>query len=246
MRPVIGITSKWDEEEGRYLLPRGYADAVYRAGGMPLILPFLQADTEIQELLSHVDGLLLAGGGDVDPSWFGEEPHPNLGRVDPQRDAFEILLTHLALAREVPILAICRGIQVLAVAGGGALYQDIPSQIKGALQHYQKAPEWYPAHAIHVKPGSKLARVLQASSARVNSYHHQSVKVLPRGFQVAAEAGDGVVEAIEGLHHRFALGVQWHPETMWEKDPLALRLFAGLVDAAAGKPGEMAARAEPV
>jgi len=232
VRPAIGITAKWDEEKGRYLLPRGYAEAVYRAGGMPLILPFLQAEAEVRELLSRLDGLLLAGGGDVDPSWYGEEPHLNLGRVDPERDAFEILLSRLALAGDVPVLAICRGIQVLAVAGGGALYQHIPSQIKGALQHYQKAPEWYPAHAIHVKPGSKLARLLQASHARVNSYHHQSVKALPRGFQVAAEAGDGVVEAIEGLHHRFALGVQWHPETMWEKDPLALRLFAGLVAAA--------------
>ncbi len=243
MPPLIGLTAGTIHTEqvgfGGSLvdmvpscfLPLSYVHSVEQAGGAPVILA-PSGGIPSGEWVARLDGLVLTGGVDVDPACFGEEPLPALGRVDPDRDAFELALVRAALAADLPVLALCRGIQVLNVAAGGSLFQDIPSQVKGALQHSQKAPRWYPAHGVSIAPGSKVAAMLGATQLRVNSFHHQSVKEVARGFVVTAEAEDGIVEAIESTVHTFVVGVQWHPEAMWARDPAFLGLFRGLVEVA--------------
>jgi putative glutamine amidotransferase len=241
MRPLIGLTcgdgaDAASEDVG---LPGTYARSIYRAGGIPVLIPPARdeaGEEAVAEVLDRVDGLLIPGGVDVDPSYFGEAPHPGLGRVSPDRDALEIPLLRAALRRGTPILAICRGIQVLNVAAGGSLYQDLAQQVPGAIQHRQNAPRWHASHLVTLAGDSRLAGILGGESAAVNSFHHQAVKRLAPGFVVSAAAPDGVIEAIECPDHPFCLGVQWHPEGMWQRQPVMLELFSALVRAAAAAP----------
>lgn len=235
MRPLIGVTASTEMQNGYVwrLQREQYMIAVQKAGGIPVMLPYIQTEAEADELLSRLDGLLLSGGEDVDPYYFGEEPLPGQGEIVPERDITELLLARRALAHNLPVLAICRGEQVLAVAMGGSLYQDIPSQVKGAFKHSQKAPRWYATHSLHIRPGTKLAAMLGAGSVRVNSFHHQAVKSLPKGFTITAEAEDGMIEAYESDNHRFVVAVQWHPEAMVERADTFLPLFTGFVSEAA-------------
>lgn len=229
---MIGITSSVDEED-RVQVPSGYAAAVEAAGGIPVVLPVL-APEKAGEVLAHLQGLLLSGGVDVDPSHYGEDPLPGLGRVTPERDAFELALAREALALGVPVLGVCRGVQVLNVAAGGTLYQDLGSQMGNVLKHRQEAPRWHESHSVRLDPGSRLAAILGVPEVRVNSFHHQAVREVAGGLRAVAWAPDGVIEAVEatGTDHRFALGVQWHPEEMWRRHPLHLKPFAALVEAA--------------
>jgi putative glutamine amidotransferase len=239
MKPVIGITSSYAPESDSQSLPSAYVRAVEAAAGLPFIIPAGISAQLADEVLGVIDGLLLSGGGDIDPQIFGESPHQRLGTISPERDFIEIPLAQAALKRGLPVLAICRGIQVLNVAAGGTLIQDIPSQVPGAIKHRQEAPRWLGTHAVVVAPDSRLAALLGATQVRVNSYHHQSVKAVAPGFRLSAEAPDGIIEAIESLcPDRFALGVQWHPEGMFEKVPAFARLFQGLVEAATTGRGE--------
>lgn len=187
--------------------------------------------------MARLDGLLLAGGVDVAPAEYGEFPHPNLGRVDALRDTTELTLARWALAADLPILGICRGIQMLNVAAGGSLYQDVPAQLPNAGRHAYKPSEspWeVPTHHVRVAETSRLAHELGAHSMMVNSFHHQAVKQPATGLIPVAWADDGVVEGLEGPHQRFVIGVQWHPEGMFLTDPIARRLFAAFVAAAGG------------
>jgi putative glutamine amidotransferase len=233
VRPVIGITPSFDNEKQYVQMPMTYIRSVELAGGLPLVLPITDDKAMIAEMLSRVDGLLFSGGPDIDPQLFNEEPIPGQGGISPQRDLLDLELMRLALAKDMPILSICRGIQVLAIAAGGTLYQDINSQVKGTMKHAQEAPRWYATHSISVKPGTKLAAIMQAATLRVNSFHHQAVKDVPRDFIVSAEAEDGIVEAIESAKHRFAFGVQFHPEGFHESR-VFLPIFEALVKTAAG------------
>lgn len=212
-------------------VPAGYAAAVEAAGGIPVVLPVL-APGKAAEVLAHLQGLLLSGGVDLDPSHYGEDPLPGLGRVTPERDAFELALARQALAAGVPVLGICRGVQVLNVAAGGSLFQDLGSQLKKVLKHRQEAPRWHESHAVRLDPSSRMAAILGVTEARVNSFHHQAVRVVAPGLRAAAWAPDGVIEAVESADGRFALGVQWHPEEMWNRYPLHLKPFSALVEAA--------------
>jgi putative glutamine amidotransferase len=178
--------------------------------------------------------LIPGSPADVDPACYGEEPHPRLGPVNPLRTHFEIQLVRLALTRELPVFGICGGAQVLNVALGGALYQDIPSQVPKAYKH-SGSPE--PAHTIDIVPDTRLAAILGTPEMRVNSLHHQAVKVPGQGLVVSASARDGVIEAVEIPGRPFALGVQWHPEQLFMEDEAALRLFSAFVQAAAVKQG---------
>lgn len=230
----------------RVAVPRTYVRAVEGAGGLPLLLP-LTADPElIGPMLDAVDGLLLAGGGDVDPQLYGEEPLPGLGQVDPERDLFEVALVKEALRRDLPVLGLCRGAQVINVAAGGTLYQDIPSQVQRALQHDQQAPRWHPTHEVRLEEETTLARIFNCPSLRVNSFHHQSVKMVTPDFRVSAKARDAVVEGIESREHRFVVGVQWHPECMVERFPVQRLLFSALVQAARDRVRGRAAGRAPV
>jgi len=233
MRPVIGLTPSYDLDKSTVMLNHDYVRSVELAGGLPLVLPITSDIGVLKEVLSHVDGLLFTGGPDLDPLLFDEEPLPGQGGINPRRDFVDIELMRLALANDLPVLGICRGVQVLAVAAGGSLYQDIPSQVKGTLKHSQEAPRWYATHTITVKPGTKLASIMAGASLRVNSFHHQSVKTVPHGFIVSAEAEDGIIECIESTTHRFVMGVQFHPESFWEAR-VFLPIFEALVRSAAG------------
>ncbi len=210
-----------------------YIEAVAASGAEPVVLDVEQGP---QGLLKGLDGLMLSGGGDVDPALFGEAPHPAYSPAEEGRDAAEIGLVRAALETKTPVLAICRGVQVLNVAAGGTLVQDIPTQVRHALAHRIDKPKDFPAHQIAVSPGSKLAALLGADASRpiveVNSRHHQSVKAVAPGFHVTAKATDGVIEALESDDRSaFCMGVQWHPEN-FGADSRFRELFRGLIQAA--------------
>jgi len=228
VKPVIGITCSQDLAEDRTYLTETYLRAVEAAGGLAVLLPPLEGCAH--RYCRLVDGLVLSGGVDLDPFWFGEEPLPGMGKICPARDAMEVALVREALAHDKPLLAICRGMQVLNVAAGGSIYQDLRGQVPNLLKHMQEAPRWYPTHGTDVLAGSRLAGAL-GSGTRVNSFHHQAVKVIAPGFRATAWAPDGVVEAIESEGHRFVMGVQWHPEDMATRDRQQLELIRMLVAA---------------
>jgi putative glutamine amidotransferase len=216
-----------------------YRQSVLHVGGEVRIV---DASSEVDAALTGVDGLLLTGGGDVEPSRYGEAPHPELEDVEPERDEFEINLIAAARRRDLPILGICRGVQVLNIAAGGTLVQDIPSQVPGALNHSLDVPQHQPydlAHEVWIEKDSLLAKLLGerlvgSDTCEVNSRHHQAVKKVAPGFRVSATAPDGVIEAIEDPSVRFCLGVEWHPENFWRTGEFR-SLFEGFVEAAAAK-----------
>lgn len=231
MRPRIGITcARAADSEGFFTLSTRYATAVHEAGGLPLLLPAI-GEVNGSEWEPALDGLLLSGGGDIDPERYGEEPRVESGRIDPEADAFELALCRAFLELGKPILGVCRGAQVLNVAAGGDLYQDLFRQTKTRLQHAQKAPRWCATHRVQIVPGSLLAGIVKEEVLRVNSFHHQAVRRLAPGFIASASARDGIVEAVERPGDRFTLGVQWHPEHLHE--PSASALFEAFVAAAA-------------
>ncbi|AQS60163.1 gamma-glutamyl-gamma-aminobutyrate hydrolase family protein [Desulforamulus ferrireducens] len=234
MTPLIGITSAYDRKSNRATLSSYYIQAVAAAGGLPLVLPCLLEEKSFDAILETIDGLLLSGGGDVDPLLFGEEPQPSLGAICPERDAFELALTRRALTKGIPILAICRGLQVLNIAAGGNVLQDIGASIDKPLKHDQDAPSWYGTHSIDILPDSRLAAIF-GQRAIVNSFHHQAVDRIAPGFLATAWAADGVVEAMESTSSTFIVGVQCHPECMWERDEKMFGLFKEFVTASLTK-----------
>lgn len=207
-----------------------YLNAIQQAGGVPIALPPQLSGRSWERLAAGLDGLLLTGGGDIDPARFGEAPHPTLFDVAPLRDTFETAAARWALERQVPLLCICRGIQVLNVSLGGSLYQDVGTEPGTTLTHSQTEPRDQPTHKVKVKPGSRLAEVLGADEVEVNSMHHQAIKGLGRGLTAVAWAPDQIVEGVELPDHPgFVLGVQWHPEELIGHSEPARRLFAALV-----------------
>ena len=238
-RPVIGVSSRkiyFTHDERPY--PRfgvaiNYVEAVEAAGGAPLMLPLTQSRDVLERLLDICDGLVLTGGFDVDPSWYDEEPHQKLGQVNPLRDLTEIVLSRAALERDMPIFGICRGMQVLNVAAGGSLWQDIPAQLgDDTLLHFQQLTEEFPSHSIDVADESWLQAMTGQSKVRINSYHHQSVKKMADGFVATGIASDGVIEAMESRRHRFCNAVQWHPELLYHNLDFNLAMFRSHVEAA--------------
>ncbi len=234
-RPIIGITCDYDIEKQTTQLHRGYYEAILRAGGLPFLIANI-SEENVADILTFVDGILFSGGQDVEPAYFRENAHPKLGAINPFRDELEIPLCRQAMERNIPVLGICRGVQLMNIAMGGTIYQDLASQWdKGQLQkHSQSAPDWYGSHQVEIVKGSKLAVIMEVDKIRTNSFHHQAIKEPASCFSITAKCGDGVIEGIESNFHTFALGVQWHPEKMWERDGRMLNLFEGLVRAAAG------------
>lgn len=211
-----------------------YLESVRRAGGEPIEVVVGGEAPEL--ILSRVGGLVLTGGGDVDPKFYGEEPHDTFQAAETGRDEFEIALARAAIARGIPLLAICRGMQVLNVAMGGSLFQDIPTEVVGAGQHSVPQPRAGAAHEVWVSKGSMLSELLKdhmedGETCHVNSRHHQSVKVAASGFEVTATSPDGVIEAMEMPGAPFCIAVQWHPENFWRTGEFR-ELFEGLVQAA--------------
>lgn len=238
--PLIGITTSVtvDKVPERAYVNGTYIRAVQAAGGIPVLITPHFTPEVLATLWQRLDGVLLTGGGDIEPARFGEPRHPAVDDVSPARDALEIGLTRRALAEGAPLLAICRGVQVLNVALGGTLFQDIASEIPGALAHSQTAPRHQPTHPVKVMgEGTRLGRVLGAVEIEVNSMHHQAIKSLGQGLAPVAWAPDGVVEGVELPGAPFVVGVQWHPEELVGHDQAARNLFAAVVDAARLRPG---------
>ena len=248
VRPLIGVTTsevrvpgdveplaQSDRRQTEMALGMKYLVAVERAGGIPLVSPPLELDT-VEPLLDRLDGLLLSGGPDMDPGTYGGRYHPELGPIEPALDRFELALARAADARGLPILAICRGQQLLNVARGGTLYQHIPEDPGGNIAHRLPGKGQHGKHDVEIDPESRLARALGGvAAAHVNSYHHQAVQELGRGVKPVAWAPDGLIEGIELPDRPFALGVQGHAEAIVEQ-PEQLALFQEFV-AAAGRYG---------
>ncbi len=230
-RPCIGITTAHNAEQGNYYCRHNYIGGIRQAGGVSLLLPPLADQDELLICAGRIDALLLSGGGDVCPALFGEQPHWKLGKFDPERDDFEIGMLRLMVDLGKPVLGICRGLQVINVALDGTLYQDLASQQPQSLQHMQDAPRRYPAHSVTLCQGSRLSDILGATRLQVNSLHHQAIKDVAPGLQATALADDGVIEGVEASGQPWLLGVQWHPEVMWEHDQAAASLFRALVSA---------------
>jgi putative glutamine amidotransferase len=243
-RPLIGVTtSEVRPKERVNPVPEGeplgkemalgitYLKAIEEAGGLPLVMPPL-AEEAIEPLLDRLDGICLSGGPDLDPSLYEAEPHPELGPIEPELDRFELAVAARADAREMPILAICRGTQALNIVRGGALHQHLPD-ISEEIGHRQTIASTEASHAVEVDPDSHLAEVMggdEVEIADVNSFHHQAIDRLGDGLRVSARAPDGTVEAIEDPSRRFLIGVQWHAETLVHREPEA-ELFRSFVEA---------------
>lgn len=256
--PVIGITMSYHAEERNYFSKNCYAESIMRAGGVPFLIPAdggvgsvtCQVAYEVSDsgatcqitgvaeaaarYAAHLDGILFAGGGDIHPGYFGEELLEGfeMGELQPQRDEFEIRLYKEAEKRRLPMLGICRGIQLMAVAAGGSIYQDIDTGMERVrrIRHMQKAPDWCETHTVSILPDSRLAEIYHVEQIMTNSFHHQAVKEVPPGYRISARSKDGIIEAIEAEHQPFCIGVQWHPERTSARDEKTAELFQSFVN----------------
>lgn len=215
-QPVIGITGNFGDETCK--LGQGYYQSVVAAGGVPMIIPPVEDVNTLVNTLDHIDALLLSGGADINPLFGGDEPSPRLGGINRQRDLPELMITRLAYNRQIPILAICRGIQTLAVALGGKVAQDI--SIQASIKHSQEADRAEQTHSIKIAEDSILHRLYGEEKIYVNSFHHQAVKETGDKFRVVAKSPDGIIEAMESSEYKSIIGVQWHPECLDEGKPL--------------------------
>ena len=226
-KPVIGLTGNYGELACK--LNEGYYKSIWRAGGVPVIIPPI-ADTDVLiNTLEHIDGLLLTGGADFNPLYAGEEPSPRLGGINAERDLPELLITQLAYNRQIPMLGICRGIQTLAMALGGKVQQDISDVAQ--IRHSQDADRSEPTHSVTIEPDSTLFNIYNKEKLFVNSFHHQAVCDPGERFRVTARSADGIIEAIESREYKSIIGVQWHPECMSAED--GSPIFSWLVQQAA-------------
>lgn len=236
-RPLIGLTCyRLKSERGRILdgLMPPYMHAVQAAGGIPILIPLTLEDQDIQALCERVDGIMIPGGGDMDPATYGGDPNGKVYGVTPDRDRVELAIAKQTVAADQPLLAICRGHQVLNVAMGGTLYEDLLDQMAGAEKHayFDHPHRDHTPHTVEISDGTRLAKIMGAQKARpVNSLHHQGIRELGDQLTVTAVSPDGVIEAIEIPEHRFAVGVQWHPEELQANDSEMAGLFKAFIEA---------------
>ena len=211
--PIIGISAGGT---GQSRVGQDYIDAVCAAGGVPVIIPILTDSLALAAILDKVDGVVMTGGEDIDPAFYGEAAIPQMGEINAPRDTFDLMLACMSARGGKPLLGICRGVQAINVAFGGSLWQDIPSQIpESPIQHRSKNDE-DPFHDVYIVEGSRLAALIISGATRINTYHHQAVKDVARGFVVSATAPDSVVEGIECFENGYRIiGVQFHPEKMF-------------------------------
>lgn len=241
MGPVVGITCAstvmpgWSRFSPGHLcdfLDREYSAAVQHLGACPVLVPNVPEEKILQGLMESLDGLVISGGTDVNPRRYGEDPLPGMGEIDAPRDECEIMLARVALEQDLPLLGICRGIQVLNIAAGGTLFQDIQTQIDKPLKHRQSADKSVVTHRVTVEKKSLLGGILQEETLWVNGMHHQAIKDLGRGLAVNARSSDGIIEGVESTRNRFVIGVQWHPEGNWREDSHSRGIFEAFVHAA--------------
>ena len=241
MRPVIGIPCQADFRVGSKQPVYGnnctYVHAVESAGGLPILIPMLNDLSELQELLPRLDGILFSGGIDLQPSLYGAQPHPAEDEPDRRLDELELAIASWVLEEDLPVLGICRGMQMINVLLGGTLYQDIPSQRPGALNHCRRdLPRNELTHTITIEAGSRMERIFGKRQISVNSLHHQAIRDLGKGVRISGWADDGLAELMEMPEKRFVLGVQGHPEELYGEVSDFARLFRAFVRVCANLP----------
>lgn len=228
-RPVIGITTSNQPQTGNFCLRREYVDAVRLAGGLPMLLP--PGEPHPASILEWVDGILFSGGGDIDPATYNGATHHTIYNVDAERDRFELSLAQLALKTDIPIMGICRGLEILVVATGGNLVTHLPDKFGEKITHRQE--QTCPCeHNVHIATGTRLAHIMGAGEAKIVSWHHQAANTISSDWRIAARAADGVIEALEHEYHPWAIVLQWHPELALA-DSRQQRIFRAFVTAAA-------------
>jgi putative glutamine amidotransferase len=234
-RPRVGITMRLELSTDRFYLGRHYSEAVEAAGAVPVHISLIPQPEYISAVMDSLDGILLPGSdSDVDPLRYGAQPHPQLGIVVPVKDQTDLLVLEEIERRNLPLFAICFGMQILNVSRGGSLIQDISTELPNAIKHEQGPPRDRPSHSIKLDNNSLLATSAESGAAVVNSHHHQAIETVGENLKATAWASDGLIEAVEDTRpDRFALGVQWHPELGWQQDELSRALFKQFVHACA-------------
>jgi putative glutamine amidotransferase len=227
MTPIIGITTYRNPEDGGHYLPGGYAESVYKAGGIPVLLA--SAETDIDRILEAVDGLIFAGGGDIDPAVYDGPPYPSIDRVDPVRDRFEFELAERVFNSTTPVLGICRGFQLLALASGSRLITHIPDEIGEEVIHRAVNGDSI-KHFIEVEHRSRLAIITGSTKFEVESKHHQAIREISDDWRIIAKADDGLIEGIEHKRHPWMISVLWHPEMSLDEE-IHQNIFRALVEA---------------
>lgn len=244
-RPIIGIPTQTLQSLGgvsaeippSWVMSQRYILTLTSAGAIPWMIPLVDDDT-LHGVYEALDGVFLPGGADIDPKTYGRDPHPLCDKSDRERDRVEVALARWALEEEKPVLGVCRGMQLINVAAGGTLYQDLAEELPGAIKHDYfpfRGQSWardHLAHDVDVSKGTRLAELVGAGRLRVNSMHHQGVRELGHGLVPTAVAPDGLVEALEGKNGSYLVAVQWHPEALTDTDTRTRRLFADFVTAA--------------
>ena len=231
MEPIVAVIPSYDSSKNFYTVPASCTEALSRLNAFSVIIPY---SVPFSAVIDKIDAILLIGGGDPDPSLWNQYPKKYVGEVQPQRDSFEAGVVKEAFKRDIPLLGICRGCQIIAASLGGSLYQDIYAETSSDLKHMQNAPAYYPSHGILINSGTLLYNITQKYYNKVNSFHHQAIDRLPPGFVCSAASADGIAEAIECPSKCFFMGVQWHPELMPD-DETQLSLFSAFVAAAKQK-----------
>jgi len=235
MRPIIGVTIDKNMKDGFYYqkVNECNLNAISQNGGLPIMLPITNNEEIIDGYLNIIDGIYFTGGCDINPLLFGEEPIKTLGSVDYDRDEFEIKLYEKAAMMDMPMLGICRGQQIMNVAAGGSLYQDIYSQRIDTNGHSPKFSfGGYEHHSVEIMNDTKIGDIFKAEKIKTNSFHHQAVKEIAKDYIATAFAQDGIIEGIESIKLSFAVGLQWHPEIMYERYPIFNNVFKALINAA--------------
>ena len=254
IRPIIGVPTQTLQSLGgvsagippSWVMSQRYIITITNAGALPWMIPLVRDEETLRGIFEQLDGVFLPGGADIDPASYGREPHPLCDRTDRERDRVELALARWALAEGKPALGVCRGLQLINVAAGGSLYQDLAEQLPGSLKH-----DYFPyggsgftrdylAHEVTVAEGSRMAAVFGAGAVRVNSMHHQGIRTLGEGLVATAHAPDGLIEGIESSDGRWVVGVQWHPEALTDGDAKSRALFAEFIEAARDRRGAAA------